>query len=52
MSRTIGEKIIRGLREFGEALKNRETVSKSLNFRKIKRITTSPRRLRNRHERD
>ena len=35
MSQTIGERIIQGLQEFTEALKNRETVSQQLNCRKI-----------------
>ncbi len=35
MSKTVGEQIIEGLQEFGEALKNRETLSKQLNCRKI-----------------
>lgn len=35
MSQTTGEKIIEGLQEFTDALKNRETVSEQLNCRKI-----------------
>ncbi len=35
MSQTLGEKIIEGLQEFTEALKNRESLSNQLNCRRI-----------------
>lgn len=35
MNQTVGERIIEGLQEFTEALKNKESVSEQLNCRKI-----------------